>query len=232
MRLVLASLLKRTDTFSSNMIATNTISTSSTATMGSSLPSFEGLFSFSRLSPKWRRPTQLTFRTSEEGTWYRSMRSRFNSMDSDSVLWSLIGANGAAFLLWRTRPDVAARHGVVSLDAVRNGRYWTLVTSAFSHADFAHLASNMISLYFFGRDFGRLFGGRRLLGLYLAGATAGSIAHLAWSWHKERGRYGRYLQWGIRLPNSGALGASAAVNAIVVADVLMFPTRTILLYGE
>ncbi len=35
-------------------------------------------------------------------------------------------------------------------------------------------------LYFFGQDVGRLFGGKRLLGLYLLGGLAGSLAHCGW----------------------------------------------------
>ncbi len=35
-------------------------------------------------------------------------------------------------------------------------------------------------LYFFGRDVGTLFGGKRLLALYIAGGVAGSLAHCGW----------------------------------------------------
>ena len=50
-----------------------------------------------------------------------------------------------------------------------------------------HLLSNMLGLYFFGREVGRAFGGRALLGLYLAGGLAGSLAHVAWKWSQIRG---------------------------------------------
>ncbi len=53
-------------------------------------------------------------------------------------------------------------HAMVSIEALRSGRVWTAVTSAFSHQDFTHLAANMIGLYFFGRDIGRLFGGQKV----------------------------------------------------------------------
>lgn len=43
------------------------------------------------------------------------------------------------------------------------------------------------------------------------------------------GRFGRARWFGFA---PSALGASAAVNAIAVVDILMFPTRTVLLYGE
>ena len=149
--------------------------------------------------------------------------------NASAVVWTLIAANGGVYLLWRTDPSFASRHFVVSLDALRAGRVWTAVTSAFSQQDTMHLASNMISLYFFGSSIGRLFGGRQLLTLYLAGGLAGSLAHCGWQYYKEQGA-GLRARWG-RMSSRGALGASAAVNAIVCVDVLLFPTRTILLYG-
>ena len=50
-----------------------------------------------------------------------------------------------------------------------------------------HLLGNMLGLYFFGSAVGRAFGGRALLGLYLAGGLAGSLAHVAWKWNQIRG---------------------------------------------
>lgn len=67
--------------------------------------------------------------------------------------------------------------------------------------------------------------------LYLAGGIAGSLAHCAHSYYKEQQRGGR-VRWGISgMGSKGALGASAAVNAIMLVDILLFPTRMILLYG-
>jgi membrane associated rhomboid family serine protease len=151
--------------------------------------------------------------------------------DPSRVVWGLIAANGAVWMLWRVDPMTAQRHFVVSLDSLRDGRLWTAATAAFSQESFTHLASNMISLFFFGRGVGQLFGGRPLLLLYLAGGVAGSLAHVGWTHHKERraGLAGRPA-W-MRGPARGALGARAAVNAVVLTDVLLFPTRTVLLYG-
>lgn len=80
----------------------------------------------------------------------------------NTVLWSLIAANGAVFLYWRVDPYAASKHFVVSLQSLRDGRLWTAITSAFSQHDGWHLAGNMVSLYFFGSDVGRLFGGRKV----------------------------------------------------------------------
>jgi membrane associated rhomboid family serine protease len=177
---------------------------------------------------------------------FRTWQARFNP-DASKVIWSLIAINGAVYMLWRVDPHYAAKHFVVSLDSLRSGRLWTVVTSAFSQADTMHLASNMITLYFFGSDIGRIFGGKKLLILYLFGGVCGSLAHCGYSYYKEqklrRGRSSgsnKNVYWGLNSASSsgygggssqGALGASAAVSAISCVDIALFPTRTILLYG-
>ena len=59
----------------------------------------------------------------------------------------------------------------------------------------------------------------QLLGLYLAGGLAGSISHVLWYWWKARNiprnPWGG-PSWAAQSP--AALGASGAVNAIVVGD--------------
>jgi len=86
---------------------------------------------------------------------------RWRSIDYTNVLWGIILANGGVYLLWKTDPYVAARHFVVSRESMTR-RPWTVVTSCFSHADFGHLASNMITLYFFGSTIGSVFGGKKV----------------------------------------------------------------------
>ena len=94
-------------------------------------------------------------------------------LDSDAVLYSLIGLNVGVYALWQVAdPVLARRHLVVSAAALSEGRLHTVLTSAFSHRDGAsHLLVNMVSLFFFGRTVGRALGGRALLSLYL---TAGA----------------------------------------------------------
>ena len=93
------------------------------------------------------------------GAW-SSAGHRWLNLNDSTVIWALIAANGAVFMLWRIDPYFATKHFVVSLESLRSGRIWTALTASFSQQDFGHLASNMISLYFFGSDIGRIFGGR------------------------------------------------------------------------
>lgn len=153
--------------------------------------------------------------------------SWFHRLSGDGVLLGLIIANVAVFLLWR----VADRrfmmdNFMVSLDNFRNGRVHTVITSAFSHVDFEHIISNMIGLYFFGTNIGRTFGPEFLLKLYLAGAVGGSVfylvqqAFLAMS-SKERGMFAKDPS------KTPALGASGAVNAIILLEIFLNPRATL-----
>jgi membrane associated rhomboid family serine protease len=50
-----------------------------------------------------------------------------------------------------------ARNFMTSLQHIREGRWWTIVTACFSHRDGFHLFGNMVTLYFF---WNRAFSGR------------------------------------------------------------------------
>jgi rhomboid protease GluP len=61
---------------------------------------------------------------------------------------------------------------------VAEGEAWRLITSAFLHSGFVHLAMNMISLYFLGSFAETQFGRSRFLALYLISGIAGGLAYL------------------------------------------------------
>ncbi len=92
---------------------------------------------------------------------------------------------------------------------------WTLVTSMFLHQGVWHLAWNMIVLYWFGRILGDLLGDRRVLPLYILGGLVGALVFTL-----------SYTM--IYGPNEAhALGASAAVCAIVLGTAVTSPDYTI-----
>jgi len=118
--------------------------------------------------PKERTAKSLAFNTPRVMSRFMTpMRSsnygyRYNRyLDPNKVVWSLIGANAAVFMLWRVDPIFARRNFVVSLYSSVH-RPWTILTSSFSHADFGHFASNMVTLYFFGSSLGRVVGGQNV----------------------------------------------------------------------
>lgn len=100
-------------------------------------------------------------------------------------------------------------------------QWYRFVSHALVHANWGHLIVNMFVLYFFGRNVEMLFGmitGRPatvpFLLLYLGGVVFSSLP----SYRKHR------LD-----PSYRAVGASGAVSAVLFAQVLMLPTRTITL---
>ncbi|KAK9818662.1 hypothetical protein WJX74_010654 [Apatococcus lobatus] len=155
-----------------------------------------------------------------------------------NAIYGLIAANVAGFLYWRVDPRFMARHATVSYSSLADGRIWTLVTAAFSHQDGWHLAANMFTFYFFASTIPHLYGSRALVGLYLTGAVIGNLAHVGWATLRAQqgmprgsSRMERYGVEYRRRSSAPALGASGAINSIVIAQICLFPTQTVLLYG-
>jgi len=96
---------------------------------------------------------------------------------------------------------------------------WTVLTAAFSHSEFWHLAINMFVLWSFGTALERLWGTRIFIVFYLVAAVVSSISHC--------------LVSTVLLGNSDiqALGASGAVSGLLLAYALLFPHHKILLMG-
>ncbi|XP_010257997.1 PREDICTED: RHOMBOID-like protein 12, mitochondrial [Nelumbo nucifera] len=160
---------------------------------------------------------------------FNSSRHRWRSWlpTAEGMVLALIVANGAVFTLWRIAdPTFMRKNFMISVENFTSGRIHTLITSAFSHNDIGHLGSNMIGLYFFGRTIGQMFGPEFLLKLYLAGAIAGSVfylVHHAFMSPSPKGG-GMWYVDPLRIPG---LGASGAVNAIMLLDIFLFPRATI-----
>ncbi|XP_018828200.1 RHOMBOID-like protein 12, mitochondrial [Juglans regia] len=157
----------------------------------------------------------------------RGWRSWFQGFTVDGVVYGLIMANVAVFMLWRVAdPQFMRKNFMISLDNITSGRLHVLITSAFSHIDVGHIVSNMIGLYFFGMNIGRAFGPEFLLKLYLAGALGGSIFFLAHKAFIASSSKGQHL-WNLDPSKTPGLGASGAVNAIMLLDIFLFPKSTL-----
>ena len=63
----------------------------------------------------------------------------------------------------------------LSLDGLRQGKIWQLVTFQFMHAGLMHLFFNAIGIYFFGRAIEDAMGGREMLRLYLLSGIIGGL---------------------------------------------------------
>lgn len=82
---------------------------------------------------------------------------------------------------------------------------WSVVTYAFLHSGFSHLLWNMVFLYVFSRFVLNLFSEKKFLAIYLLGAIAGGVLFAL-----------LYNVLPVFRGTGVLLGASAAVNAIVV----------------
>ncbi len=76
------------------------------------------------------------------------------------------------------QPGQVLSRGALVPALVAQGEAWRLLTSMFLHAGFAHLALNMLSLYFLGSFIEGAFGRGRFLALYLLSGISGGLAYL------------------------------------------------------
>lgn len=99
---------------------------------------------------------------------------------------------------------------------------WTLITYAFMHdiTGILHILFNMLVLYWFGRLFVEYLGSDKLVALYVLGALAGAAVYLV--------AYNTVPFFIDRTQGSTVemVGASASINAIVVAAATLLPNYT------
>src|SRR5438045_7118022 len=130
----------------------------------------------------------------------------------------LIGINLAAFALELAQgsevDSFVRRWGLVPTDvfgAEGRAALVTLLTSAFLHAGWLHLLSNLLYLGVFGLPVERRVGPARFAVLYVASAIAGSLAYLA-------------AQPASQTP---AVGASGAIAGVIAAHLVLLPGATL-----
>ena len=100
---------------------------------------------------------------------------------------------------------------------------WTILTYAFAHAGVWHILSNMLALYWFGRLFVEYLGSDKLIAVYFLGAVAGGLLYLLAF---------NTVPYFVNQSNAviiSMVGASAAVNAIIVAAATLLPEYTFFL---
>lgn len=184
-------------------------------------------------------PTRSFFTSSKHTLRYHPPQgsgrnsSVFDFLDripTNTVFWGIIGINGAVFLLWqaasgraRLEKDPSAlvwmyQNFTNSITNLRNGRFWTIITSTFSHQDVGHIFFNMFTFYFMGRHLLNSIGSRQFMLLYLGGGIITSLTSMAYSHlvkHRDR----------------PAHGASGAVYSVLAVMACAAPTMTFQLYG-
>lgn len=112
-----------------------------------------------------------------------------------------------------TSPWLIENFGYAPSDALR--RPWTLLTYAFLHGSFLHIAFNALALFMFGRPVETRLGGARFVRLFVIAALGGAALST------------------LLLPlagNATIIGASGAIYGIMLAFVLEWPDAPILVF--
>jgi membrane associated rhomboid family serine protease len=156
----------------------------------------------------------------------QNKRGRLLSM---KATYSLIAVNVAVFFLMLIVkiffPDIIS-YLALTPGLIVQGKYlWTLITSIFVHASFAHLFFNMISLFFLGNIVEKILGKKRFVQFYLiSGILAGIFfAVLA-------GFFGYGI--GAKIfgdASSSGVGASGAIFALVGVLTVLIPKKKVYL---
>lgn len=131
----------------------------------------------------------------------------------------LIATNLIVYALWSVLDlEFMVNNFTVSFSGLTQGRYWTLVSSEFSHNSTIHLAMNMFVLNSFGTLMELVLGRGRFLRFYFGAAVVASLCHCLVS--------NLYLAE----PAVPAVGASGAIVGLLMLFALMFPREKILLF--
>lgn len=146
----------------------------------------------------------------------------------------IIGANTLVFAGWyfsgrdwKMQKWMKENFTLTQIGVFREMRVHTIVTSFFSHFDFVHFGANMFVLYSFGQSTLPILGRARFLMLYMGGGVASSICHLVWPYFVPRTWPANYSQNRF----SGGLGASGAINAVVLYNILSYPRQMVYFFG-
>jgi membrane associated rhomboid family serine protease len=98
---------------------------------------------------------------------------------------------------------------------------WGLITSIFSHFEFMHFLFNMLFLFFAGQLYEQLFGGKKLLNIYILGGITGGMLEIV----------AHELFPALSNSQSIVVGASGSIMAIFIAAAMYRPNTKIMLFG-
>jgi membrane associated rhomboid family serine protease len=126
-----------------------------------------------------------------------------------ALLGAILLASGIGLFV---APAVIERNLFSPYWLVRRRQYATLVTSAFLHADLAHLFFNAFTFWAFAFPLERTIGTPRFVALYAVGLIASDLG----TYFKHRHE-----------PGYRTLGASGAILAVLFASIVYFPSGSL-----
>jgi len=97
----------------------------------------------------------------------------------------LLIVNAAAFVIQMLAAQISLRGAefefsylALSLDGLRSGYVWQLLTFQFMHAGWLHLIFNSLAIFFFGRPVETALGGGRFLVVYFSSGIIGGLVQM------------------------------------------------------
>lgn len=122
------------------------------------------------------------------------------------------------FALPRFAPDFEfEKYFALSLDGLRSGHVWQLLTYQFMHGGFWHIFLNCWAIFVFGRVVETALGKTRMLTLYFLSGVVGGLVQMLCAW---------------MLPNlfdGAVVGASAGAFGLVAAFAVLFPDQRLVM---
>jgi membrane associated rhomboid family serine protease len=109
------------------------------------------------------------------------------------------------------------RYFALSVEGLKNGYVWQLLTFQFMHAGLWHLVFNCWAIYVFGRAIEETLGWKKFLTLYLSSGVVGGICQVLTA-----------LLWP-DLFGGPVVGASAGGLGLMAAFAVLFPERELVL---
>jgi membrane associated rhomboid family serine protease len=108
-------------------------------------------------------------------------------------------------------------HFALSWRNIESGRFWTALTSSFSHMTLSHLAFNMIAFSSIGIPLAQSLGVATLVKVYIASGLACSACFLAWDALNRKS-------------NVVSIGASGSVSGLMVLYAMLMPQSRFLIF--
>lgn len=103
--------------------------------------------------------------------------------------------------------------GALSIDALLQGRVWTVFTHLFVHGSILHLVGNCLMIFFAGKAVQSLIGSRHFLHIYFLSGLVGAATELLVGWLMHR--------------DVAIIGASGAAFGTLLALAVMLPQEKI-----
>jgi membrane associated rhomboid family serine protease len=150
----------------------------------------------------------------EDRDYMRPVRSGFRWL----ATLTIIAVNAAVFiyqyyLLNVPQQNLFEERFALSLNGLRAGHFWQLITYQFMHGGFFHVFLNCWAIFVFGRAVEITLGKTRMLALYFLSGLAGGLLQMLFGW---------------LLPNyfgDAVVGASAGAMGLISAYAVFYPEQ-------